>query len=913
MGHRSHASRKEGITMKTLKSTAAVLLALAMVLALAPVFAVTEQPERGVNSNVVIDDDAAGGYEGDYVVIYNPSTSSSTSYSTGTLTGLIETSVGTGSKAPEGDKDVPEFYRVDADGIIAERERAENSRYGYIETSGGTRASYNVGDTKSFTISSYNPGSGSTLTFKVVAKGEHCYIWTPSQNVTNYYTLDSIDPTYPQLAANEFDRMYSLMNSSFGNHNNGSNGDGRVSLLFYNIDDGWNGSGGFVAGYFSSSSYSYDGMPIINIDTYPGVYYKTSSGAEGKSMDIAYSTACHEYQHCINYSNTSSMNTWLNECFSAAAEEICYPGSSVVSRIMSWEDYTFSTNNDWLDPPEEHEYNSSLNLHKGYSLYTWSNSLEMDDTLALYAQVSFFAQYLFTRFGNSIYLNISNKFKSASGSNREPTAITNATGVNCADLAGDFRIAVTANASDGYYGFYPQEGYDPSMYHDVQNPYDLLSPVVFTGSSCSIKGGGAITVKPVNGVFNPPSGASTSLKYYGITVNKFTVSAVSDNEEHGTVSVNGNTITAYPAAGYYVSGYEVIEGSASVTVSGNTLSVKPESDCTILVIFSPKPLCTVSFYAAGSAEGSQTAYIYDSITLPSSVSASAEGWTFCGWTDSSIEDETTDKPAFYDPGASYTVTGDAVLNALYTRTEGSDETAYELLTAAPSDWAGNYVITCGTNTSMYVLKGLSGNTSYQSNTSGGTVTFANTGMTLDGSYLKNAGDVYVFTAASAGSGHSLQNVSTGTYLGSNYNRLYSISSYSQSSCVWTLDYDSSNACMKVKLASNYSSYYLAMGSGSYFSLNSSYTTNKTQFWKETNLSTTYYTTMPVAPPSDLPGDVDCDGFVTFTDASLFAGYLLNLENGISEQGMINADANLDTNKDLLDLAAICDIALGRQQ
>ena len=48
---------------------------------------------RSVNSNIVIDDNASGGYEGDYVVIYNPSTSYSTSYSTGNMSGLIETNV----------------------------------------------------------------------------------------------------------------------------------------------------------------------------------------------------------------------------------------------------------------------------------------------------------------------------------------------------------------------------------------------------------------------------------------------------------------------------------------------------------------------------------------------------------------------------------------------------------------------------------------------------------------------------------------------------------------------------------------------------------------------------------------------------------------------------------------------------
>lgn len=85
---------------------------------------------------------------------------------------------------------------------------------------------------------------------------------------------------------------------------------------------------------------------------------------------------------------------------SAASEEICYPGSSISRRVQSWMNYSFKTNNDWLTPPAEHEYVSAWSLHNGFSMYDWSNWIEMDDRLALYAQVSFFAQYIYTQYGN---------------------------------------------------------------------------------------------------------------------------------------------------------------------------------------------------------------------------------------------------------------------------------------------------------------------------------------------------------------------------------------------------------------------------------------------------------------------------------------------------------------------------------
>ena len=45
-----------------------------------PAAAVSESPVvRGVHNTIIIDDDPTDGYEGDYVVIYNPSTTASNS------------------------------------------------------------------------------------------------------------------------------------------------------------------------------------------------------------------------------------------------------------------------------------------------------------------------------------------------------------------------------------------------------------------------------------------------------------------------------------------------------------------------------------------------------------------------------------------------------------------------------------------------------------------------------------------------------------------------------------------------------------------------------------------------------------------------------------------------------------------
>ena len=600
-----------------------------------------------------------------------------------------------------------------------------------------------------------------------------------------------------------------------------------------------------------------NGLPILNIDTYPGVYYKKSAGTEYKRMDDTYNTMVHEYQHLINYSNTNGMNSWLNECFSAAAEEICYPGSSVIGRMQSWENYYYSDNDDWLNPPTEFQYQSSNSLHTGYSMYAWSNSLDNTSLLTLYSQVSFFAQYLFTRFGNTIYKQISNKYSSS-----ETSAITSATGVNVADLVRDFRIALYANAAESLgtnYGFKPQAGYDPSQYHDVQNPYDLLAPVVFTGSSCSIKGGGAICVKPVGGVYNPPSGASSSLKYYGISfAAPYTVTATSNNTSYGTVSVSGTTITATPANGYYVESCTLVSGTATWTINGNTISVSPTSDCTIRVNFAAKPTYTVNYIASGAAEGSVTAYLNDAVTLPASVSVNPDGWTFSGWVAAQLE-ETTDKPAFYAPGASYTVTCNATLYALYTRVEeGEGEAGYQLVTELQN--GGKYIIIDSNSisgTSGYAVGNTIVASNHYLNAVSVTVNSDNTCTVTSANEAK-----VVWVAASSGNGFTFYNEAVGKYMGLDSSEyLYP----SSTALAWA--YTSDKYLDNQTDSEGY--YYL-----SFDTTNTRYTTNKSgkviNLYQYVTGDTTYYTTDPVvaAPTYYTVTFKDWDGTVLSTQQVL---------------------------------------------
>ena len=258
----------------------------------------------------------------------------------------------------------------------------------------------------------------------------------------------------------------------------------------------------------------------------------------------------------------------------------------------------------------------------------------------------------------------------------------------------------------------------------------------------------------------------------------------------------------------------------------------------------PSTTYTVSFSVPSGVTkpSNQSVTAGNSITLPTAGAPS--GYTFLGWVTSSVNNSTS-QPATLT--GSYKPTANITLYALYkyTSTSGGSGTAYQLLGSAPSSWAGNYIITFGTSTSsLYVLKGLSGNTKYESASAGGAVLYSNAGMSYADGYMTGVSNAYVWNIAASGSYYTIKNASTGTYLGSYSSYLYSRKSYSSSYCRWTISIDSSgNVTAKNTASSRYP--YLSFSSSNYFMVNSSVPTGL-YFWKETTTggtSTTYYTTI----------------------------------------------------------------------
>lgn len=133
----------------------------------------------------------------------------------------------------------------------------------------------------------------------------------------------------------------------------------------------------------------------------------------------------------------------------------------------------------------------------------------------------------------------------------------------------------------------------------------------------------------------------------------YTITATSNNNSYGTVSVSGTTITATPNDGYRVksgdAGYTVTSGIGTATVTNNgdnTFSVTPSSNCTITINFEAIPQYTVTWDVNGDqsvttqvTEGSKPTFP----ATPSSCDATSN--TFYGWATATWDGKINDVSA----------------------------------------------------------------------------------------------------------------------------------------------------------------------------------------------------------------------------------------------------------------------------
>ncbi|MCR2821442.1 Ig-like domain-containing protein [Lederbergia panacisoli] len=400
-----------------------------------------------------------------------------------------------------------------------------------------TKSLNKLGDSKSFWVTHFVTNADYQVSAKLLYSGTKANVWVHN---------NEISPSDAEKLGKEFDqKIHPLITENFANESD-VDGDGKLNILCFDIQDGFNGSGAFVGGYFWGRdlfdvSYS-NRSEIFYIDTYP------TMGMDGaKDLTRAYSTLAHEFQHMVNFNqnifienNTSEMDDWLNEGLSMAAEQI-YVGEILTHRI----DY----------------YNNATSITNGHSLLYWDNS---GDVLANYALSYLFTQYVRTQTnqGNKIFKEILVDKKN------DYQAVENAIkkyvdyGLNFGKFMTNFRGALLLKEGSGKYSFNGEVG------------FNSIQPKLFTGSSANLKGGGAVVKKTTKTDVPAAKGQDITYTFFDLDgpdktqPAKPVVNAVSDQDTavKGTAEA-GTTVYVKAGSTSLGNGTSGSNGAFSVTIA----------------------------------------------------------------------------------------------------------------------------------------------------------------------------------------------------------------------------------------------------------------------------------------------------------------------------------------------------------
>ena len=221
------------------------------------------------------------------------------------------------------------------------------------------------------------------------------------------------------------------------------------------------------------------------------------------------------------------------------------------------------------------------------------------------------------------------------------------------------------------------------------------------------------------------------------------------------------------SASQYCSGINVTGGNSSVTgpVDGVwTVTYTKENNITstITPVFANKASASIAFVNMGTPAPTTTGYyVGDTYTLPSENDFTCGDKTFVGWSTVTI-DNSAGKPAsnFYEPGTEVTLEEENTFYAVFATASGSGASGdYELVTSAPDDWSGTYLIVDGTSKNCFngSLRTLDAGGNYVS------VTISNDKISSN-----STTDSYsVSISKSTTSGQYYIQTSSGYYIGSN--------------------------------------------------------------------------------------------------------------------------------------------------
>ncbi|MDP4190319.1 MAG: T9SS type A sorting domain-containing protein [Bacteroidota bacterium] len=247
-----------------------------------------------------------------------------------------------------------------------------------------TAWNFTVGNTKTWWAQDFVTNSRYQVPSTCRKVGTNCYIFVEDASWNTKVTqtgVDLIEQYFDsKTPVNSSKGIYQTDVETFGNPPD-IDSDPKIVILIMDLKDGYDGTGGYIAGYFSSinevQNTQSNKAEIYYLDCNPLDFTKESG------LNTAISTTAHEFQHMIfyNYHKTMQQATFINEGCSLLAEVNC--GFSM--------------------PSQSGQY--GYNVETNHFLFDWRESTD-DNVLRDYSRAARFFTYLRDQYGIGIFKKI---------------------------------------------------------------------------------------------------------------------------------------------------------------------------------------------------------------------------------------------------------------------------------------------------------------------------------------------------------------------------------------------------------------------------------------------------------------------------------------------------------------------------
>ena len=206
--------------------------------------------------------------------------------------------------------------RIDATDLLREEVR-EVTRSLRREPGVRSAKQYKVGDSETFWTRNLVTNAFEQIEAVLEARGRHCYVFVESGRQVSSQAIENLRHNFDDI-------IYPTVRKNFGTEfNPGVDGDPRIFLLLHDIKDGYQGSGGFVAGYYYAvDSYKQSSLPDHIKSNEREMLYLDIDPADPSTV-LFLDTVAHEFQHMVHSNQDKNEYTWVDESCAMLASYLC--------------------------------------------------------------------------------------------------------------------------------------------------------------------------------------------------------------------------------------------------------------------------------------------------------------------------------------------------------------------------------------------------------------------------------------------------------------------------------------------------------------------------------------------------------------------------------------------------------------